>query len=161
MGLNGVETDPGDSSYVEGTWQSFCHQNPNAPAGCCCRNIYVAESDATGTVGGSGTAQPTGGITRGAAQAVSDITLNAGPGSADVFIAQAVFTGPVYCLILPGTLSIYGSIFAPLTLTQCLPGNLPTAKSVWVLSYLTLILLTPLPDSLYPCLRHKIVCQLD
>jgi hypothetical protein len=89
VGLNGVETDPGDSSFVEGTWQSFFPGTTDVvPAG-----ISTSLSDATGTVGGSGTAQPTGGITRGVAEAVSDITLNAGPSSADVFIAQAVFSG--------------------------------------------------------------------
>ena len=61
VALNGVETDPGDSGFVEGTW--------------ALTGLSTSLTDPTGTVGGSGIAQPTGGITRGAVQAMSDITL--------------------------------------------------------------------------------------
>ena len=103
MGLNGVETDPGDSGYVEGTWRAPAV--PGDPVVVAGLSTSLADPpDGNGsTVGGSGTAQPTGGITRGAALAISDITLTA-PGAADVFIAQAVFSGQ-FTVTTAGTLS--------------------------------------------------------
>ena len=100
--LNGVETDPGNSDFVEGAW--------------ALTGLSTSLSDASGTVGGSGLTQPTGGITRGAIQAISDITLNS-VGSADVFIAQAAFTGQ-FTVPSAGTLSILAPYLLQLTLNS-------------------------------------------
>jgi len=100
--LNGVETDPGDSGFVEGAW---------ALAG-----LSNGLSDAFSTVGGSGLTQPTGGITRGAILATSDISLNSF-GSADVFIAQAAFAGQ-FTVPSFGTLSISAPYLLQLTLNS-------------------------------------------
>ena len=117
VGLNGAETDPGLSSAIEGTWQARDPvTNEIIVAG-----ISTSLTDTTGTVGGEGIAQPTGGITRGAALANSTITLNSA-GSADVFIAQAAFTGQ-FTVPSDGFLSITAPYSLLLTANTTSPGE--------------------------------------
>jgi hypothetical protein len=108
VGLNGVETDSGDSDFVEAAWAST--------------SFTASLSDLTGSVTGSAATSLS------AINASSNIALNTGPSFADVFIAQAVLTGQ-FTVAAPVTLSLTVPYALSLSVAS-VPGGSAFAEAV-------------------------------
>ena len=118
VALNGVETDPVGSEFVEGAFTdtAFTATLPDA-----------TQPDATGSVTGSGA------TTASSVSALAEILLDSGPSQGDVFIAQSALTGQ-FTVSAPTTLTLSASY----TFSQSLASVEGGTASSDILAFLAL-----------------------